>query len=64
VDLIVLSGLFIDLLRAEATRFPEMHAVYDALLAAYPVVREFDADDAPLGYPVLILDPSATRPAD
>jgi hypothetical protein len=64
VDLIVLSGLFVDLLRAEATRFPEMHAVYEALLAAYPVVRTFDADDAPLGYPVLVLDPSATRPAD
>jgi hypothetical protein len=64
VDMVVVSGLFLERLRAEASDFPEAFAVYEALLNAYPVVQRFDADDAPLGLPVLFLDPSGAPSTD
>jgi hypothetical protein len=62
VDLILLSGSFIEEYRAERADYPCEAAVYDELLARYPVIETFDHEDAALGGPVLVLDADADTP--
>jgi Dolichyl-phosphate-mannose-protein mannosyltransferase len=59
---IVLARPWIDLYRAEQDAYPDELAVYERLLNEYPVVQEFGATDAPLGWHQIILDASAALP--
>jgi hypothetical protein len=58
VDFIVLTDLWIDLFRDEAATYPTQLATYEALLDAFPVVKTFDLADAPIGWPITILQAS------
>ena len=51
VDYVVLNQQWIDLYRARGPSGRDLVAVYDGLLAAFPVVRTFDHDDASVGWP-------------
>ncbi len=60
VDYVMLSQLWLDLYEAERDTYPVEHAVYEALLKAYPVVETFDRTDGALGRSVIVLEvPSA-----
>ena len=55
VDYILISDSFIDRYDAERERYPCESAVYQQLLATYPVIAVFDRDDAALGDTVRVL---------
>ena len=56
VDYVMLSQLWLDLYETEQEAYPIEHAVYEALLEAYPVVKTFDRTDAALGRSVIVLE--------
>jgi hypothetical protein len=58
VDYIVLTDVWIDLIRAEAALYPQHLAFYESLLEAYPSVAVFDHDDAARGGRITILGAS------
>jgi hypothetical protein len=58
VDYVVLTDLWINLFRDQAVTYPAQLATYEALLEAFPVVESFDSSDAPIGWPITILQAS------
>ena len=59
VDYILLSGSFITRYAEERQDRACQGAVYETLLDTYPVIETFDAEDASLGPPVLVLEVGA-----